>query len=918
MEVGTKYRCLLALLIACATAPQAWAQETPAEEPAATESSPTDESAPADESAPEGDKRHETRVRKDNWWEQDEGAQDPAAASTDATPAPAAEAPLPTVPVDTAEDQGVPAESGAIKLDDIMVTSQKRVQSIQDVPISVTALTGQMLYEQAVTDVREALQLTPNARVDSAGFFAAPRVRGFTMNNNNKSFEPPVGMVLDGIPHTRVEYFMAALMDVERIEVMRGPQGTAFGKNTTAGLVSLTSNRPSDAPQGMLMLEGGELDRRRIEGAYGGALTDGLNVRIAGLLDERAGFVENTTAAVLASAPKELKDRRRTGLRAAVEAPDLWGADLLFAHEQYQLYDGGAALEMILSGPTVQQTIRDNYDAGADFTAGNWIQSQDYPDNRDVSLERTRFELSRGIGEWELVALGAYSVLDQTLALDTDFTPAPAILGSGLDHSPESYGEIRVASPKLDGLLGLGFMPGESDFLVGVSGGRRQILNSHFRFGINNRPFWDLVAAAGADANSNAEPGGIVGGVPQDPATSPDKFDEMDQLFEQTSDDLSGFAHLKWTFLPAWGLGMELGGRYTTEKKEGFWDMRFTTMGPNPTLEAVGAEEFTARRQMDLQNFQPKASLNWQPLRDFAVFAHWEKGFKAGGYNAFAFREGTCSTDPATGAPDPNDTDCQSASPGGPTFADDDLQFRDEVATNVGLDIKTWLFGRTLNLNVSLFREKVQDFQVLIRENPPGTIGLGTSRVINAEEAFAQGVEADLRWMPLPWLNVMGGVGLLETEFVSFKDGECPVGHTDPADDGDPDNPRCNQSGKPFPFAPEIGATLSLRVNAPFGNLPLIGSALDGLSFVAGTMAEYEDTQLLDIDLDERKRQDAYTRYRADFGVTSLPQRWTLRVVGENLTDTETWVRMGDVFEDVVVGSQNQPRLIYLQFRQDF
>jgi outer membrane receptor protein involved in Fe transport len=814
---------------------------------------------------------------------------------------PAEEAPLQTIPVDQTQAQ-TPAATGdePVMLDEIMVTSQKRVQSIQDVPISMTALTGQMLYEQGATDVREALQLTPNARVDSAGFFAAPRVRGFTLNNNNKSFEPPVGMVLDGIPHTRVEYFMAALMDVERMEVMRGPQGTTFGKNTTAGLVHLISNRPSSGAQGVLMLEGGELDRRRIEGAYGGALTDGLNIRIAGLLDERGGFVENTTAAVLDSAPKELKDRRRTGARVAIEAPELWGTTVLLAHENYRLYDGGAALENILSGPAFQDAVR-GYDPGADFTPGNWVQSQDFADNRDVSLQRTRFEVNRSLGDWELVALGAYSVLDQTLALDTDFTPAAAILGSGSDHSPESYGEIRLVTPTLDGLLGLGFMPGSSDFLVGASGGRRQILDSHFRFGINNTPFWDLVGAAGADSgNTGADPndvGGIVGGAPQDPATTPDKFDEMDQLFEQTSDELSAFAHLKWSFLPTWAI--ELGGRYTTEKKKGFWDLKFTTPPPNPTLEAIGTQEFTATRQLDLENVQPKVSLNWQPIRDFAVFVHWEKGFKGGGYNAFAFREGT---DPVSDQ----------------GFEDDDLQFRDEVATNWGVDFKSWLFDRTANINISLFREEVHDFQVLIRENPRGTVGLGTSRVINAEEAFAQGVEADLRWMPASWLTVIGGVGLLETEFVSFRDGECPVGHTDPADDGDPDNPRCNQSGKPFPFAPEIGAALSLRLNLPLGNLPLLGPALEGLSFVAGTVGEYESTQLLDIDLDERKRQPSFTRYKADLGISSLARRWTVRLVGENLTDTVTWVRMGDIFTDVVVGSQNQPRLMYLQFRQDF
>jgi outer membrane receptor protein involved in Fe transport len=821
---------------------------------------------------------------------------DSGSASVTAPDEPVAEAPpqdLGTVPV----QEAAPAETDtgdATRLDEITVTSQKRLQSIHDVPISVTALTNTMMFEQGVTDVREALQLVPNARVDSAGFFAAPRVRGFTLNNNNKSFEPPVGMVLDGIPHTRIEYFLAALMDTERMEVMRGPQGTTFGKNTTAGLIHLISYQPPSSPQGSLTIDAGELNRRHLEAAYGGPLTTGLNFRVSGLLDERDGYIENTTARVLDTAPKELKDRKRTGVRFAVEAPDLWGSTVLLGFENFQLYDGGASLETIRSGPAFAEAVR-GYDPGADFTPGNWIHSQDFADFKDVTIQRTRFQWDRSIGDWEFVALGAYSVMDQDLSLDTDFTPAPAILGSGTDHSPESYGELRFTAPTLDGLLGLAMLPGDTDFLFGITGGRRQILDSHFIFGINNRPFFELVGAAGTDTGNPPDPGS-AGGILGVPAADSDKFDEVDQGFEQTSNDLSGFAHMHWRFLPTWGL--ELGGRYTTEQKSGRWNQVFTTPEPNTSLRAIGAAPFTATRELDLKNFQPKVSLDWAPLRDLSLFVHWEKGFKAGGFNAFAFREGN---DPVQDQ----------------GFETDDLVFRDEVATNWGFDIKTWLFDRSANLNISLFREVAKDFQVLIRENPNGTIGLGTSRVVNAEEALAQGVEMDLRWAPTGWLTVMSGVGVLKTEFIKFTDGECPVGPSKKDSDGD-GNPRCDQSGKPFPFAPELGATVSLRLNLPIGNLPLLGTAFDGLNLIAGTVVEYETEQYLDIDLEEQKLQKAFTRYKADVGVTSIAGRWTLRVVGENLTDTVTWVRYGDVFEDVVVGSQNQPRLLYLQFRQDF
>ncbi|MFP5307823.1 MAG: TonB-dependent receptor, partial [Gammaproteobacteria bacterium] len=707
---------------------------------------------------------------------------------------------------------------------------------------------------------------------------------------------------LDGIPHTDVPYFTAALFDISRMEVLRGPQGTSFGKNTTAGLIHLISNSPSDDPGGSLTLERGELGRQRLEAAYGGPLFEGVNVRIAGLLDERDGYIDNTTADVLQSAPDALKDRDRSGLRATVQFPELYGSLLELAYEYFELYDGGAALEAILTGPVWRDTIR-RYDPGADFTPGNWVTSQDLPDFRESTIQRYRFKLERPIGDWQLVALGARAEMREKLSLDTDFTPAEAINGYGSDRAPLTYGELRVLTPPLDGLLGLAFLPGDTNFLAGVTWGRREILDSHFIFGINNGPFYDLVAAASADAGGGGAVdtggvGGIVGGVPLNPAGTDASYDEMDQFFEQRSDDASVYAHLQWQFTSSWGL--ELGGRYTREEKSAFWNNSFTTPPPNASLVAIGTEEFTATRERQESNFQPKISLNWQPSDAFNVFLHWEKGFKGGGFNAFAFREGVCDPN------NPADTDC------GEGFDDDDLVFEEEIATNWGLDFKTKLFDGAANLNVSLFRETAKDFQVLIRENPQGTIGLGTSRVVNAPEALAQGVEADLLWLATDWLTVTLGAGVLDTEFVDFPDGECPAG-TGNRDQDQDGNPRCDQSGRPFPFAPKFSGALALRVN-----WPLSGFGLPALSLGAGTMIEYESEQLLDIDLDERKRQDAYTRYKADLGISHVDQGWSLRVVGENLSDTVTWVRYGDVFEDVVVGSQNQPRLFYVQFRQDF
>ena len=810
-------------------------------------------------------------------------ARAPDAPGTDADTSPDELETIPVPPVETAEPRKRPNR----QLEEIVVTAQKREQAIQDVPISMTALTGDFLKEQGVSDISEALGMVPNASIDAAGFFAAPRIRGFTFNNNNKSFEPPVGMAIDGVPHTRIPYFLAALFDLQRMEVLRGPQGTSFGKNTTAGLIHLISNPPTPEPEGALTVEFGELERHRVEAAFGGPLADGINVRVAGLLDRRDGFVRNTTAKVVDAADPWLKSRDRTGLRATVAFEDLFGTRLTLAAESYELFDGGAALETIQVGPNFTAAMR-RYDPEADVIAGNWVASLDLPDFREISIRRYRGQWDMDLGDWSLTTIGAHAVMDQTLSLDTDFTPAEALNGSGGDHSPMRYGEFRLTAPPLSGLFGLGAL-GESDFLAGITWSQRQILDSEFIFGLNTLPFADLLQAAALDGQAGViDPNslaGLVGALPIDTTSDIAGFEEMNQFFEQTAKAVSVYAHGKWQFTPAWAV--ELGGRYTREDKQGYWDVSFTTP-TSVVLSLVGAEEFTATRQRSESNFQPKVSLNWQPTDAFSSFLHWEKGFKGGGFNAFAFREGTSDAG----------------------FEDDDLVFEDETAENIGLDFKLWLFDRTANLNISFFRQTAENFQVLIRENPPGTIGLGTSRVVNAEEALSQGIEADFLWLANDWLTVNASLGVLDTEFVKFLDGECPVGQSDP-DDGDPDNPRCNQSGKAFPFAPRWSGALSLRANTPF-------NVLGSMTLTAGVTMEYEASQLLDVDLDEAKRQGSYTRYKADFGFRDDVRGWSVRLIGENLTNTVTHIRHGDVFEGVIVGSQRQPRLFYLQFAQEF
>ena len=156
------------------------------------------------------------------------------------------------------------------KVEEIVVTAQKREQAIEDVPISMSVLDDVFIAEQGITDLHEAMLFVPNADVDVAGFVVSARIRGFSFVQDNKAFEPPAGFALDGIVYPRFGYFQSAMLDVERIEVLRGPQGTTFGKNTTAGLFDIITKNPTDEVSGYTSVQLGERDRFRLETAVGG------------------------------------------------------------------------------------------------------------------------------------------------------------------------------------------------------------------------------------------------------------------------------------------------------------------------------------------------------------------------------------------------------------------------------------------------------------------------------------------------------------------------------------------------------------------------------------------------------------------------------------------------------------------------
>ncbi len=392
------------------------------------------------------------------------------------TPAPPSASPPATVSVEPGVAPPAPPRSRVVK--EIIVTAQRKEESLREVPISISVLDEDFLSAESISGFREISRYVPNVTIDDNATFADIRIRGFGSPLSNRAFEQPVGLVIDGVPYGRLPYWQGPLYDLQRVEVLRGPQGTLFGKNTTAGLFNVVTRRPTDALTGSLDLQLGELDRRRVEAALGGPIISDWRFRIAGLIEERDGTTRNTTAAVVAQANPRMNDRDRKAVRVQIAPPQFLGLDLVLSYEKVEFRLLGSGWELDRVNPDELPFLRE-YDPGVDTTPSDWVGSIDHGETATRSLDTMVANATYSLGEWTLYGVLGHSTLDTLARQDVDFTPAPMIFTTAVDSNPQTTVELRASSPSLRGLFGisrvLGWPLGTSEATVGCFYQRRSL-----------------------------------------------------------------------------------------------------------------------------------------------------------------------------------------------------------------------------------------------------------------------------------------------------------------------------------------------------------------------------------------------------------------------------------------------------------
>lgn len=729
--------------------------------------------------------------------------------------------------------------------EEIVVTAQKRAENVQDVPISISVVTGEAIGESGIVRFEDLGSSIPNFSVSANASSDTISIRGINSDGQPGS-EQSVGVYVDGVYRGRGVQSRFAFLDVERIEVLRGPQGTLFGKNTIAGAVSITSAKPtselSAAIQGMYEFNHDEVDLR---GHVSGPITDRLNGRIAFLYNQLdKGWTKN--ALTDTAMPKKRDWAVRGSL--AWEASDT--VDVTARYEHGSLRTRGAPFELVRVGPSLASVqSRFNFaglngDLDGITSISNRINPlaaigvADQPamsvdvTTSDAKSDEVSLQTDVDLGGGVLTAIAAYSTYDFSRDQDADYNPLPA--ARYIDHEAftQYSGELRYASDASKPFY----------FLAGAFIQREELLaNSDARL---NFPFLDGFTCLGRGLPRGCSPLGAF------PVLS--RFLELDQVSKSWA--VFGQA----TYRPVENLAITAGLRYGENSKHAshLGQVLNSSTGaivpePTPGLFAVLPLEVTPHAysaRISDARFLPQVSIRWEAADGLNLYASYSRGSKDGGFNAVATSGNVAQ-----------------------------FSYRPETSGNFEIGFKSQFADRRVTLNANYFNVKFKDLQTT------QFTGSTSFVVANAASARSQGVEFEIRWRPVDGLTLTGAGAYTDFKFLDYRNAGCTVAQISAG--GFANGVACANAG---------ANDLSGRTNQDAPKFTFTGgfqyvSSIGGLQLKLGGEAEHSSSYYAAGDLDPALIQRAYTKLNASIGIGSPSGSWEVSLVGRNLTNVRTF-----------------------------
>ena len=750
-------------------------------------------------------------------------------------------------------------------VDSIIVTAQKREQNLQDVPVVVTAVGAKLLQDTGVRDIKDLTILTPGLTVTSTSSEASTtaRVRGVGTVGDNPGLESSVGVVIDGVYRPRNGVGFGDLGEMERIEVLKGPQGTLFGKNTSAGVINVITKEPEFGFGASGEVTLGNYDAHGVAASVTGPL---VGEKLAGRLYVAARERDGYNDVIVGNGPSSRKqdaDQNFYTVRGQLLFVPDDNATFRVIADYSRRDENCCGAVQIRTGPTAGiLALVSGQAAPLAMTADPFARVAYSNRGAPAKIEDKGVSLQGDI-DLPIGALTSISAIRQWRTdngQDADFSLADLVYrnkdGTNYSQFTTYTQELRLAgkTDKFDWLVGA-FLADE-----------RLETRTNFLYGNDYEQYLGRLLS-----RSPANPAGVANFIAlllnRAPNTSFVGGQGLRDRYDQRATTIALFTNDTWHVTDAFEITAGL--RYTSEEKKLDTFQTNTDGGIacgtalSPTGQAriagiVGAANaatvignlclpwanplFNGRGTHQERSDKEwggtiKASYRFSP--EVFTYASFARGYKGGGFNLDR-------TQSSNGLP-------SGGSGVTPIF---DTSFPAEFVDSYELGVKNTLFNRTVLFNVSAFYQKFTDFQL--------NTFLGTSFVVRSiPEVKSKGVDADFLWFtPIHGLSVQSGFTYALTKY-----GDQPIPN-------DPGNALALLPGSRMSLAPKYSASGSLTYETPVGG---------DMKARFNIGAKYSSAYNTGSDLFPPKVQKAYTVVNGRVALGAADDRWTVELWGLNL-----------------------------------
>jgi iron complex outermembrane receptor protein len=478
------------------------------------------------------------------------------------------------------------AEEAPTGLEEIVVTAQKRSQRLSEVPLAVTALGGADLAATRTNTITDMSTTVPNVVVGANFGSAQINIRGIGLDNIFSGADPSVALHLDGAVIARPGAQIAALFDVDRVEVLRGPQGTLYGRNATGGAVNIITNKPTDHLDGFARATAGNYGLFSLEGAVGGPIVaDRVDGRVALKLDRREGYGDNRFL------HQDLDNARKIAARAQLDFKLSEDFSFLLAADYQHEDDRDAQYHF--------RSVAFASPPPAATTVGGTFASDPRDVNGDVHERNDRTSWSvTGTAEWSLSpaftlkSISNYRYFNDDPLRDLDQTQVTVQSGAQGLTSRQASEEVQllVDTERLKGVFGVYYFH------------EKQLGDNRLT------GFFNVAAAPPIGSVSPA----------QRPDLAPDSSLIVRYYGEVITDAYAAFGNLTYDITPS--VHLTAGARYSDEERDGL--VYSYVLPGNNRANVRNGGHWTA--------FTPKIGLDWKPTDRFMTYVSYEKGFKSG------------------------------------------------------------------------------------------------------------------------------------------------------------------------------------------------------------------------------------------------------------------------------------------------